>query len=92
METALALPPLAVATVFAWRGKLPRRGVALVAASMGGALAGQAALRVLCHADQSHAHLLTFHTGGVLVAVALGGLVARFVARARPAQAGSIHP
>jgi hypothetical protein len=92
MEAGLALPPLAVAAVLAWRGKLRRRSAALVAASMGGALAGQAALRVLCHAEQSHVHLLTFHTGGVLVAIALGGFVARLVAKARPAHADSIHP
>jgi hypothetical protein len=78
-EGLLALPPLAVAALFAWRTRLPEPRRTLMAAAAGGALAGQAALHVLCHGYQSHGHLFVFHTGGVLLALAMGALAARLL-------------
>lgn len=83
MEVAMSLPALAAAAALAWRRSLPWRTRSLIAAAGGGALAGQAALGVLCHAEPSHAHLFTFHTGGVVLALGLGVLAARLLVRIR---------
>jgi hypothetical protein len=45
------------------------------AVAAAGALAGQAALNVVCGARDALPHLLVFHTGGVLVAAALGAAI-----------------
>jgi hypothetical protein len=85
-ELLWSLPPLLTGAVLAWRGPLPRRPWVLLAAAGGGALAGQAALGVLCHAHQSHAHLFTFHTGGVLAALVVGGLVSGLLTKLHPSR------
>jgi hypothetical protein len=77
LELAAAVLPLAAGFLLARRGAFRRPSFALAAAAGGGALAGQAALEVTCHALRTHAHLLTFHTGGV----ALGLLFALLLGR-----------
>jgi hypothetical protein len=85
IEGVLSLLPLTLAALMAWRAPLAHPSRTLMAAASGGALAGQAALHVLCHSQQSHAHLFVFHTGGVLVALALGAWVARLLPARRSA-------
>jgi len=81
-ELATAAVPLVAALALSRRGG----GVGaarLAAAAAAGALAGQAALEVGCHAPKTFAHLLAFHVGGVLAAAAAGALAgARVAARA----------
>jgi len=51
-------------------------GVGLLAAvTAAGALAGQAALNVVCSTRDALPHLLAFHSGGVLAAAAIGALI-----------------
>src|SRR5204863_49955 len=57
--------------------------LALAAAAAGGALAGQAALEITCHALRTHLHLFTFHSGGVLLALVLGAAIGRAAAPTR---------
>jgi hypothetical protein len=78
-EGMMSLLPLTLAAVLAWRRRLDKASGLLMTAAAGGALAGQAALHALCHAQQSYAHLLVFHTGGVLLALAIGAAVARLL-------------
>jgi hypothetical protein len=82
VELAAAVLPLAVAFLLARRGAFARPAVALAAAAGGGALGGQAALEITCHGLRTHAHLLTFHTGGVVLALLIGLLAGRAPARA----------
>lgn len=55
---------------------------AVAAAAASGALAGDAALQVVCVARDAVPHLLAFHVGGVLVAAAVASLLWRGRARA----------
>jgi hypothetical protein len=64
-EAAAGLIPFGVATVIAFRRTLDGGRMALVAAAMGGGLAGQAALHVACHGRMLD-HLALYHAGGVL--------------------------
>ena len=50
---------------------------AIAAAAAAGALAGDAALQVTCAAHTSVPHLLAFHVGGVLLAIAAAALLRR---------------
>jgi hypothetical protein len=76
-ELGLAFPAFAVATVLAFKRLMPEPRSALPAAAGGGALIGQAVLHLNCHALPSHGHLFIFHTGGVLLALALGAVICR---------------
>jgi hypothetical protein len=78
-----AVPLVALLSVSRGGAASPARFAAAAAA---GALAGQAALEIACHAPEAAAHLLAFHAGGVLVAAAMGALVGSRV-RARAAAA-----
>jgi hypothetical protein len=82
MELAVAAVPLVVAYLFARRRTLEHASRMMAAAAAGGALAGQAALEITCHAARTHAHLLAFHTGAVVVALLAGSLLGT---RLRPA-------
>lgn len=67
---------------------LLRRGVSggakeIAAAGCAGALAGQALLHLTCPVSTATPHLFVFHTGGVLVAALLGGLLGRVAAPRR---------
>lgn len=74
-ELATAVPTLAYAVVLVRRGVFERPRSTLAAAAGAGAIAGQAALHVLCEATPSHAHLFGFHLTGVALALGLGALV-----------------
>jgi hypothetical protein len=84
LELALSVIPLALATALARRGLLDRPVSALAAAGAGGALSGQAVLHVTCFAT-SHAHLLAFHAGPVVVTMAGAALLTKVVRGSRPA-------
>ncbi|BDG10788.1 cupin domain-containing protein [Anaeromyxobacter paludicola] len=78
---ATELASAAVVVLAAWlvaRGGAtsPARS-ALVVAAAAGALAGDAALQVTCAAHAYTPHLLAFHVGGVLLAVAVASVVTR---------------
>jgi hypothetical protein len=81
VELATALLPLAAAVAAVARGWLPPAALAPAAAA--GALAGEAALHLTCHAPRSEGHLLVFHAGAVLLA-AVAGAVAGEIWRRRP--------
>jgi hypothetical protein len=83
-EVAMAIVPMALAFGLAWRRGLARPLPVLAAAAAGGALAAQAALRITCHALPSQAHLVAFHTGGVVIAMALGALASLLVPARAP--------
>jgi hypothetical protein len=72
-ELAAAAVPLLAAVALARRGRLAGAGH-LAAVAAAGALAGQAALEITCHAGHASAHLLAFHVGGVFAAALLGAL------------------
>lgn len=78
-EVGMAIVPMSLAFALAWRQGLARRLPVVAAAAAGGALAAQAALLVTCHAVPSYAHLIVCHTGGLVIAMALGALASRFV-------------
>ncbi|HEV8323888.1 MAG TPA: hypothetical protein VG389_19885 [Myxococcota bacterium] len=76
-ELVAALLPFAVAPWLWLRRRAeggPGRFAGIAAAA---ALAGQAALHLTCHESAAGPHLLVFHTGGVLLAAALGTLASR---------------
>lgn len=82
-ELAAAAVPLVAALALSRRAGAGGAG-RYAAAAAAGAVAGQAALQLTCHAPDAAAHLLVFHAGGVLAAAALGALAG---ARLRPAAA-----
>jgi hypothetical protein len=55
----------------------------LGATAAAGALAGQAALNVVCHTRDALPHLLVWHTGGVLVAALVGAGVGATIGAVR---------
>jgi hypothetical protein len=61
----------AAAAAMHWSGAAAGRADILAASAGAGALAGQAALMIVCHAPGSLLHGLAFHTLGVLLAVGL---------------------
>jgi len=65
-------PTLWIAARRAW----PTSPGFLAAVAAAGALAGQAALNLLCPARDALPHLLAFHTGGVLLAALFGAALA----------------
>jgi len=81
-ELAAALLPLAGAAAVVWRGWLPPSALAPAAAA--GALAGEAALHLTCHAPRTEAHLVIFHAGAVILAAVIGAVIGE-VWRRRPA-------
>jgi hypothetical protein len=74
-ELALAAVPLAIAFALVRRGRLAPVGLAAAAAT--GALIGQAALHVACHASPDPGHALVFHTLPILLALGVGALAGR---------------
>jgi hypothetical protein len=87
LATEIASAAIVVGAVwFAIRGgaTTPARS-AIAAAAAAGALAGDAALQVTCGAHDAFPHLLGFHAGGVLLAVAGASLLWR---TARPVALG----
>jgi hypothetical protein len=79
-ELAAAALPLVAALALARHGGVAPGPAPLAAAAASGALAGQAALEVACHAGHASPHLLAFHVGAVLAAAAIGAIAgARFV-------------
>jgi hypothetical protein len=80
---AAAVPLVAALALWGRGGATPGR---LAGAAAAGALAGQAALEIACHAPDAAAHLLVFHTGTVIAAAALGAAAGlRAARRPRPA-------
>jgi hypothetical protein len=79
LATGAALA-VALATWRRWAGD----AVVLVAAAGGGALAGQAALHETCPSATELPHLLLFHTGPVMLAVALAVAAAHTLRALRP--------
>jgi hypothetical protein len=76
MELAVAAIPIGTTVVLARaKGIVGPPGYYMMAAAAG-ALAGQAVLELRCPAS-SLFHMLGFHTGGVLVAIGIAGLIAR---------------
>lgn len=76
MELAVAAIPIGTTVVLARaRGIVGPPGYYMMAAAAG-ALAGQAVLELRCPAS-SLFHMLGFHTGGVLVAIGIAGLIAQ---------------
>ncbi|HEX2569922.1 MAG TPA: hypothetical protein VH877_10235 [Polyangia bacterium] len=76
MELAVAAIPIGTTVILARaRGIVGPPGYYMMAAAAG-ALAGQAVLEMRCPAG-SLFHMLGFHTGGVLMAIGIAGLVAR---------------
>jgi hypothetical protein len=79
-ELVAAAVPLVAVTALAWRRRVPlARGTVLVAA-VAGALASQAAQLLTCPVARANPHLLVFHFGGVLLALALGAVSPLFAA------------
>jgi hypothetical protein len=70
---AAAIPWLAV-TELARRRHVPLYRWTLVVAAVAGALASQAAQLLTCPVARANPHLLVFHLGGVLLALALGAV------------------
>lgn len=76
MELAVAAIPVGATVILARaKGIVGPPGYYMMAAAAG-ALAGQAVLELRCPAS-SLFHLLGFHTGGVLMAIGIAGLIAR---------------
>jgi hypothetical protein len=76
MELAVAAIPIVTTVVLAKaRGIVGPPGYYMMAGAAG-ALAGQAVLELRCPAS-SMFHMLAFHSGGVLVAIGIAGLIAR---------------
>jgi hypothetical protein len=78
-----ALPALWV--IGSTRRARPPRAILLPISMMAGAVAGHAALQLVCPAH-GLAHLAAFHTGGVLLAGVLGLAIARLIPTVRPAR------
>jgi hypothetical protein len=73
-ELVAAAIPWLVVTTLARRRQIPiERGTAM-AVAVAGALASQAAQLLTCPVSRANPHLLVFHFGGVLLAMALGAL------------------
>jgi negative regulator of sigma F NrsF-like protein len=75
-----ALPATLIAVVLAVRAYPIRPGVTGWLAGLGGGLMADAGWRLFCHFSEP-SHVLATHLGGVLVAAALGALVAGILAR-----------
>jgi hypothetical protein len=75
-----ALPATLIAVVLAVRAYPVRPGVTGWLAGLGGGLMADAGWRLFCHFSEP-SHVLATHLGGVLVAAALGALVAGILAR-----------
>lgn len=74
-ELVVAAIPLGASVLLARRGLLDRSSTLFAGAAGGGAMAGQAALYVTCHAAAGHGHLLLFHAAPVLAVMGLAALV-----------------
>lgn len=74
IELAVAAGPLVIAFALARRRQVSRSIIAVAMAAAGGALVGQAALHVACHALPSTSHAFVFHALPVMLALALGAL------------------
>jgi hypothetical protein len=72
---------LGAATVAARRAGAPLSPALLGAMAAAGALGGQAALNLVCPARDIVGHLFALHTGGVLIAAALGAGIGRLRSR-----------
>jgi len=82
---AASAAPLVLVLALASRGRAPRPDVAVAAVAGGGALIGQAALRIGCHAQRSATHVVLFHSLPVVVMVVLGFAIGSVIlARRRP--------
>ena len=80
LELGTALLPLAAVVVWVREG-----GISLhAAAAAAGALAAQGALHLSCPSSHARAHVLLFHTTGVLLAGALAALASRLLRRPSP--------
>ena len=73
-ELVAAVIPWLTLTVLAWRRRVPLDRANTMAAAAAGALASQAGQLIGCPVGHSHPHLLVFHFGGVLLALALGAV------------------
>jgi hypothetical protein len=83
-ELVVAAIPLGAAGLLARRGLFERSAPPFAGAAGGGAMAGQAALYVTCHAVAGHGHLLLFHAAPVLLVMGLAALLGRSFRRAMP--------
>lgn len=71
IEVGASVAALAAARL-AFGAALGRHAQRWAACAASGALAGQASLALTCHAPEAMLHSVTFHLGGVVVAVLLG--------------------
>jgi hypothetical protein len=78
MELGMAAAATALVAAVTWRRSGPESTL-FVAAAGGGALAAQAALHETCPAATELPHLLLFHTGALMLAVALALAAARML-------------
>jgi hypothetical protein len=85
VELAAALLTLVPAAFLMATGRVRGGAATLAGMSAAGALAGHAALDILCRAREWFPHVIVFHTGGVAVAALLGLVVAQ-VPRLLPAR------
>src|SRR4029453_4131196 len=80
-----ALPGVALASILAARAYPTRPLFAGALLGLGAGLMADAGWRLFCHFSEP-AHVLAAHLGGVLVATALGSLLARRLSRASSLQ------
>jgi hypothetical protein len=80
-----SLPVVALASILAARAYPTRPLLAGALLGLGGGLMADAGWRLFCHFSEP-AHVLAAHLGGVLVATALGSLLARRLSRASSLQ------
>lgn len=73
-EVVSAAIPWGVAALVARKGRAQFTRADMMTIAAGGALASQAAQHLTCPVWHADAHLLTFHVGGVLLALLLGAL------------------
>ena len=79
--------PLATTAYLAIKRQSTLGSTFYAAVAAAGALAAQAALHITCPSRTAMAHLLVFHTGGVLLAAMIGAMIAGLPAlRARAGQ------
>jgi hypothetical protein len=76
-ELVVAAIPLGAAVLLARRGLFERSARLFAGAAGGGAMAGQGALYVTCHAVAGHGHLMLFHAAPVLAVMGLAALLGR---------------
>jgi hypothetical protein len=73
-ELVAALIPWLAVIILAKRNEIVLDRITTMAAAAGGAIASQAAQLMGCPVPHARAHLLVFHFGGVLLALAIGAI------------------